>query len=103
MHFSPRGLSVKEGEVVNGLDSEDTHVAIGVVWKKTIGVRRRCGLCSLVGQQCFGLPRPPTFFGMVSKQQAARQAHQQRSPTQKHSRRHDRWPAETKCDVLRFF
>lgn len=71
MHFSPRGLSVKEGEVVNGLDSEDTHVAIGVVWKKTIGVRRRCGLCSLVGQQCFGLPRPPTFFGMVSKQQAA--------------------------------
>lgn len=32
MHFSPRGLSVKEGEVVNGLDSEDTHVAIGVVW-----------------------------------------------------------------------
>ena len=32
MHFSPRGLSVKEGEVVNGLDSEDTHVAIGFVF-----------------------------------------------------------------------
>ena len=28
-HFSPRGLSVNEGEGVNGLDSEDTHVAIG--------------------------------------------------------------------------
>lgn len=51
MHFSPRGLSVKEGEVVNGLDSEDTHVAIGVVF----GIRRRCGLCSLVGQTVLGV------------------------------------------------
>lgn len=42
--------------------------------KKDYWVRRRCGLCSLVGQTVLGLPRPPTFFGMMVKQQASSKA-----------------------------